>query len=353
MAAPYQEIAAEIRRQIGTGKLKPGDRIPSTRALVRDHGIAMATATKALTALQQEGLVHSLPGVGTVVGPAPRPPGYAGRAGGARGRGSQGDAPGRLRGSALPPHGAAPAPAPAGAPGPQAVSLHPASGFLSKEEVVRTAIWIADAEGLGALSMRRIATELGVSTMALYRYVGGKEALVLQMVDLAIGEFPMPRELPASWRAVIETAARAQWAAYKAHLWLASAVSIGRPQVLPNLLPHTDAVLRAIGGFGVDADTSMYAAITVFGYVRGVALNLESEAHAEQDTGLTADEWADQQAGRLAELIVEHDLAGFRALAEPDGFEFDFQLDELFEFGLGIVLDGLAVKLQRLRTPLR
>jgi AcrR family transcriptional regulator len=322
VAAPYQEIAAEIRRLITTGELKPGDRIPSTRALVRDHGVAMATATKALTALQQEGLVHSLPGVGTVVGPTPRP----------------------LR---------SPSPTPgSGSAGIGGSVHHPGSG-LSREEVVRTAIWVADGEGLGALSMRRVATELGVSTMALYRYVGGKEALVLQMVDVAIGEFPMPRELPASWRAVIETAARAQWSAYKAHLWLASAVSIGRPQVLPNLLPHTDAVLRAVGGFGVDANTSMYAAITVFGYVRGVALNLESEAHAEQDTGLTADEWADHQAGRLAELIVEQDLAGFRALAEPDGFEFDFQLDELFEFGLGIVLDGLAVKLQRLRSPLR
>jgi DNA-binding transcriptional regulator YhcF (GntR family) len=304
MPAPYQEIAAEIRRLITTGQLKPGDRIPSTRALVRDYGVAMATATKALTTLQQEGIVHARPGVGTVVGPGVRQPAEA-------------------------------------------------PVVLSKEEVVRTAILIADAEGLAALSMRRVATELGVSTMALYRYVGGKEALVLQMVDVAIGEFPMPQQRPASWRAVIETAARAQWAAYKAHLWLASAVSIGRPQVLPNLLPHTDAVLRAVGGFGVDANTSMYAAITVFGYVRGVALNLESEAHAEQDTGLTADEWADQQAGRLAELIVEQDLAGFRALAEPDGFDFDFELDQLFEFGLGIVLDGLAVKLQRLRTPLR
>ncbi|WP_328328772.1 GntR family transcriptional regulator [Kribbella sp. NBC_00382] len=311
MAAPYQEIAAELRRQITAGELKPGDRIPSTRALVRTYGVAMATATKALTALRQEGLVHSLPGVGTVVGT--RPP----------------SSPLRARpASAAPP------------------------GFLSKEEVVRTALSIADAEGLGALSMRRVATELGVSTMALYRYVGGKEALVLQMVDVAIGEFPMPRR-SGSWRAVIEAAARAQWAAYKAHLWLASAVSIGRPQVLPNLLPHTDAVLRAVGGFGVDANTSMYAAITVFGYVRGVALNLETEAQAEQDTGLTADEWADQQAGRLAELIVEQDLAGFRALADPDGFEFDFDLDQLFEFGLGIVLDGLAVTLQRRRTPLR
>ena len=313
MAAPYQEIAAVIRRLIATGKLKPGDRAPSTRALVRDYGVAMATATRVLTTLQQEGLVHSRPGIGTVVGPA-------------------GSAAGAGNGSAA-------------VPG--------SSGLLSKEEVVRSAIRIADGEGLGALSMRRVATELGVSTMALYRYVGGKDALVLQMVDTAIGDFPLPAQQPASWRAAIETAARAQWAAYRAHLWLASAVTVGRPQVLPNLLPHTDAVLRAVAGFGVDSTTSMYAAITVFGYVRGVALNLETEAQAEQDTGLTADEWADTQAGRLAALVAEQDLAGFRALAQRDGFDFDFELDQLFEFGLGIVLDGLAVKLQRMRAPLR
>ncbi|NEA37518.1 TetR/AcrR family transcriptional regulator C-terminal domain-containing protein [Streptomyces sp. SID13031] len=320
MAAPYQEIATEFRRLIASGKLQPGDRMPSTRALVREHGIAMATATKVLTTLQQDGLIHARPGVGTVVGPA----GSANRAAG----GSTG---GVLRGA---PVGGDP-------------------GVLSKEQVVRTAIRIADGEGLGALSMRRVAAELGFSTMALYRYVGGKDALLLQMVDTAFGDFPLPGRQPASWRAGIEAAARAQWAAYRAHLWLAGAVTIGRPQVLPNLLPHTDAVLRAVSGFGVDANTSMYAAITVFGYVRGVALNLEPEAQAEQDTGLTADEWADHQTGRLAALIVEQDLAGFRALGEPDGFDFDFDLDQLFEFGLGIVLDGLAVKLQRLRAPLR
>ncbi|WP_020390054.1 GntR family transcriptional regulator [Kribbella catacumbae] len=306
MAAPYQEIAAEIRRLIAVGELRPGGRVPSTRALVRDYGIAMATATKVLTTLQQEGVVHARPGVGTVVGPAPRP---------------------------------------AGSP--------VVSGVLSKEQVVRSAIRIADEEGLAALSMRRVATELGVSTMALYRYVGGKDALVLQMVDTAIGDFPPPAQRPGSWRAGIEAAARQQWSAYRAHLWLASAVSIGRPQVLPNLLPHTDAVLRAVAGFGAGADTAMYAAVTVFGYVRGVALNLETEAQAEQDTGMTADEWADHQAGRLATLVVDQDLAGFRALGMPGGFEFDFDLDQLFEFGLGIVLDGLAVKLQRLRAPLR
>jgi DNA-binding transcriptional regulator YhcF (GntR family) len=298
MTAPYQQIAAEIRRQITTGKLKPGDRAPSTRALVRDHNIAMATATKVLAALQKEGLVHTRPGVGTVVGPPPRPKRST----------------------------------------PEVV--------LSREEVVRSAIALADAEGLASLSMRRIATDLGVSTMALYRYVGGKEALVLQMVDAAIGEFPFPVKEPATWREGIETAARLQWTAYRAHLWLPSAVTLGRPQVLRNLLPHTDAVLRAVSGFGADADTSMYVAITVFGYVRGVALNLEPEALAEQDTGLTADEWAARQAEQLAAIVVEDNLAGFRALAVPNGFDFDFDLDRLFEFGLGIMLDGLAVKLR-------
>jgi AcrR family transcriptional regulator len=218
---------------------------------------------------------------------------------------------------------------------------------------VRTAIAIADAEGLGALSMRRIATEMGVSTMALYRYVGGKEALLLQMVDTAVGEFPFPATRPTSWRANIELAARLQWSAYRQHHWLPSAISIGRPQILRNLLRHTDAVLRAVAEFGVDASTAMYAAITVFGYIRGVALNLEPEAHAEQDTGMTADEWATRQADQLAALVQTDDLPGFRALAVPNGFDFDFDLDQLFEFGLELVLDGLAARLQNSRSPLR
>jgi AcrR family transcriptional regulator len=215
--------------------------------------------------------------------------------------------------------------------------------LLSRERVVRVAIAIADAEGLPSLSMRRIAAELGVSTMALYRYVGGKDALVLQMVDTAIGDFPFPARRPTNWRAAIEQAARLQWAAYRRHLWLPGAVTVNRPQILPKLALHTDAVLRAVAGFDIDANTAMYAAITVAGYVRGVAMNLEPEAQAEQDTGMTADEWATHHSDRLADLIQTENLAGFRALAEPDGFEFDFDLDQLFDFGLTTLLNGLAV----------
>lgn len=297
--APYQLIATEIRQRIRSGKLKPGDRVPSTRALIRDHGIAMATATKALTLLQQERLIHPLPGVGNVVGPPPRRT-------------------------------------------PKAVE--PAEE-LSQERVVRVAIELADADGLAALSMRRLAGELGVSTMALYRYVGGKESLILQMIDTVIGDFPFPARRPTDWPAGIEQAARLQWAAYRRHLWLAGAVTLNRPQILPQLTRHTDAVLRSVAGLGVDASTAMYAAITVFGYVRGVALNLEPEAQAEQDTGMTADEWVDHQTTQLADLIRTEDLRGFRDL--PNGFDFDYDLDQLFDFGLQVVLDGLTTTFNR------
>lgn len=308
-AAPYQVIAAELRRRIEAGELKPGDRVPSTRALVRDFGVAMATATKALQALQQERLVHASPGVGTVVGPPPR-------------------SATRSRPAAA--HRAVPADG--------GLDLH-------RDEVVRMGIAIADAEGLGALSMRRIAAELGVSTMALYRYVGGKDALVLQMVDTAMGEFPLT-EAPDGWRDGVAAVARSQWAAYRRHLWLASAVSLGRPQLLPNLLPHTDAVLRALRG--LDKSDALYAAISVFAFVRGVALAMETEAYAEQDTGLTADEWVDRQSGQMAALVATGNLTGFRELL-ADGFDFDYDLDRLFEFGLGLVLDGLEVRLAPLR----
>ncbi|WP_327637599.1 GntR family transcriptional regulator [Kribbella sp. NBC_00482] len=301
--APYQVIAAELRRRIEAGELLPGDRVPSTRALVRDFGVAMATATKALQVLQADQLVHPAPGVGTVVGPPPR-----------------------SRRTAVSPDGVP---------------------DLNRDEVVRMGIAIADAEGLAALSMRRIAAELGVSTMALYRYVGGKDALVVQMVDAAIGEFPLG-EIPAYWRDAVTAVARVHWAVYRRHLWLASAISLSRPQLVPRLLPHTDAVLQALRGFELfrlDKSAALSTTISLFAYVRGIALVMESEAQAEQDTGVTADEWVTRQSDQLAAMIAAGNLTAFQELL-ADGFEYEYDLDQLFEFGLGVFLDGLAARLR-------
>ncbi|HEY4570008.1 MAG TPA: GntR family transcriptional regulator [Kribbella sp.] len=300
--APYLMIAAELRRRIAAGELQPGDRVPSTRALVRDFGVAMATATKALQTLQQERLVHASPGVGTVVGPPPRS---------------------RRTGAA-----------------PERRVVPDGVLDLNRGEVVRMGIAIADAEGLAALSMRRLATELGVSTMALYRYVGGKDALIVQMVDEAIAEFPLA-DVPGDWRQAVAAVARVHWAAYRKHLWLASAVSLSRPQLVPRLLPHTDAVLRALSGFG--KAEALSTVISLFAFVRGMAMVMEAEAQAEQDTGVTADEWVAGQGDQLAAMIAAGNLTAFRELIADD-FDYEYDLDALFEFGLSVMLDGLAAR---------
>jgi DNA-binding transcriptional MocR family regulator len=137
---PYRRIAAEIRQRITSGALRTGDRVPSTRQLVQEFGVAMATATKVLATLRQEGLVRTLPGIGTVVdAPSTHAP--------------------ALRGPGQPEPG------------------------LTRQRIVDTAVGIADAEGLAALSMRRTAADLGVTTMALYRHVPGKDQLLLLIAD--------------------------------------------------------------------------------------------------------------------------------------------------------------------------
>jgi hypothetical protein len=107
------------------------------------------------------------------------------------------------------------------------------------------------------------------------------------------------------------------------------------------LLPHTDAVLRALRGF--EKSAALSTMISLFAYVRGVALVMEAEAQAEQDTGVTADEWVTEQGDKLGAMIAMGDLPAFRELL-ADGFDYEYDLDKLFEFGLEVFLDGLATR---------
>src|SRR6266700_1658710 len=210
---PSARIVADIRRRIAAGDLRPGDRVPSTRQITREWGVAIATATKVLATLRREGLVRPVPGVGTVVdsrepGPPPQPP--------------------RRREAREP------------------------ERELTQEQVVRTAIAVADAEGQVALSIRRVAAELGIATMSLYRYVPGKDELVLLMADAALGEDRLPAPPPPGWRAQLELSARLQWTLYRRHPWVPHVISMTRPQLLPNGVAHTEWALRALHGLGFE-----------------------------------------------------------------------------------------------------
>jgi AcrR family transcriptional regulator len=297
---PYAQIAAELREQIEKGTLAPGDRVPSTREITQRWGVAMATATKALAELRQEGIVRPIPGVGTVVG---------GRQPAAR----RGPAAGRRRGTSDP--------------------------RLVPGRIIAAAMAVADAEGLAGLSMRRVATEIGVATMSLYRHVADKDDLLLKMMDAAFGECRFPAHPPEGWRDQLELAARTLWAMFQRHPWLAPALSVTRPQPIARGLACAEWVLSALDGRGLDPSTMLTIHITLVNYVRGTAVNLELEADAEAASGLNSEEWLVTQGPALRSIVEAGRFPVFERLTATD---YDFNLENLFEFGLQRLLDGLT-----------
>jgi AcrR family transcriptional regulator len=303
---PYLSIVKELRRRVTTGDLRAGDPIPSTRALARKWKVALATATKALAVLSQEGLVEAVPRVGTVVA-QPRPRTNGGVAG------------------------------------------EPREQELSRDRIVAAAIALADAQGLDALSIRGVAGKLGVPAMSLYRHVPGKEALLDAMTDAVLGEEALPRVRPEGWRAQLELGARLEWQLHRRHPWVARLLTVTRPRPLPNAIHHAEWMLGALEGLGLDATTMMQIHITVHGFVSGVAANLEAEAQAEAESGLNEDEWMQTQEARFQALASSGAYPAFaRTLGSfVDGF--DFHLDTLFEFGLRALLDGFAARIEGTR----
>jgi AcrR family transcriptional regulator len=203
---------------------------------------------------------------------------------------------------------------------------------------VAAAILVADTEGLAALSMRRVAAELGAAPMSLYRHVADKDDLVLQMMNTVFARSRLP-DPPNGWRPRLELAARTFWAMFRTHPWLASALSLTRPQALPAAFPYTEWVLTALDGYGLDLDAMFTAYLTLINYVRGTAVNLEAEAEAEAASGLNSEEWLDTQEPQLRSILTPGQFPIFERLISE---EYDFSLDRIFEFGLQRLLDGLA-----------
>lgn len=287
MRATSQSIATEIAERISSGELGPGDRVPSARGITTEWGVAIATATKALAQLQQQGLVVSTPGIGSVV----------------------------------------------------ASTAAPTPVRLSVATIVATAVAMADAEGIDALSMRRIATELGAPTMSLYRHVESKDGLVVLMIDAVLGEDSFPPPSDADWRADLEVCARLQWAGFLRHPWLARVMSVTRPQLVPNGFRYTEWCLRALAPLGLSMESMMHISVLVFSHVKGMAIDIASETEQRQDTGLTADEYMTTRARDIAEMISPTDLPILASLVGSD--DFDLDMAALFEFGLQRLLDGI------------
>jgi AcrR family transcriptional regulator len=212
---------------------------------------------------------------------------------------------------------------------------------LTVGQVTRAAVELADAEGLPAVSMRRVAEHLGVTGMSLYTYVPGKAELLDLMVDTVLGETAPP---PAgTWRVRLEHLARENWALYLRHPWLLQ-VATSRPVLGPNVVAKYDRDLAAVADLGLGPIEMDLLVAVVGNYVHGAVRGAVEAAQAQQRTGVTDQEWWDAHAPVLEKVFdpARYPLAATVGAAAGEEYAAASAPDRAFEFGLRLLLDGIA-----------
>ncbi len=161
---------------------------------------------------------------------------------------------------------------------------------LTVDRVVRTAIELADAEGLAAVTMRRVAEALGVAPMTLYTYVPGKAELLDLMLDTVYAEMSRANLARKSWRRRVQTVAMENRDLFNRHPW-AAAVSTSRPPLGPGLIGKYEYELGAFAGLGL-TDVEMDAALTfVLDFVQAAARATAEAQTVQRTTDLTDEQW--------------------------------------------------------------
>ena len=218
---------------------------------------------------------------------------------------------------------------------------------LTVDRIVAAAVELADAEGLGALSMRRVADRLGVGTMSLYTYVPGKAELLDVMLDTVLAEVARP-DGAGGWRAGLERRAREDWALFHRHPWMLQ-ISPARALLGPNETELFEASLSAVAGTGLSGAEMVLAVSLVGEYTRGAAQSAVGAAMAEQRTGISDEQWWAAREPLFDKYFDPSRYPNVTRVAAEGAFEQPAgdatytvaQAQQSFEFGLARVLDGI------------
>jgi AcrR family transcriptional regulator len=223
---------------------------------------------------------------------------------------------------------------------------HPRHGprqGLSVERVVTCALALADADGLGAVTMRRVAESLGVVPMSLYTYVPGKAELLDLMLDTVYRQMPRPDHAARPWRERLTAIAHQNRELFARHPWIAQ-LSTSRPPLGPGLMAKYEYELRAFEGLGLD-DVELDAALTfLLDFVHAVARSDAEAADARQASAMSEEQWWAANAPLLARVFDEtkYPTASRVGAAAGAANGAAYNPEHAYEFGLQRVLDGLA-----------
>lgn len=209
--------------------------------------------------------------------------------------------------------------------------------------IVRAAMDVADAEGLGAVTMKRVASTLGRTTMSLYRYVSGKDVLLWLMQDAALTPDELP-ELDPDWTVALRQWARALRGAYQRHPWT---LDIPRSQtgvLMPNSSALADRALGAMQELRIPDQDKTGVLLAVSSFAASIA-TLERDLLDEGGVAL-----GPASLDRLASVLDPERLPHIGALMQAGDWvgthadSGDLELDQEFEFGLTLWIDGLRAQ---------
>jgi AcrR family transcriptional regulator len=218
---------------------------------------------------------------------------------------------------------------------------------FSREQIASTALAIADAEGFAAVSMRRVAAELGSGTMSLYRYISTKSELAALIDDALMAEAVVPdEELPGDWRSALTMVAYRTRDVYLRHPWAIKALqgeggaNRGAPMG-PNGLRHFEQSMAALAAAPFDTrgklDLLTIVDDYVFGHVlRAAELNARTSAEPSPAEIAAIMNFVEDQlrSGRFPQLAALADDPAGRSVADPE------RLEQRFELGLQALIDG-------------
>jgi AcrR family transcriptional regulator len=224
---------------------------------------------------------------------------------------------------------------------------------FSRDEIAATAVRIADAEGFEALSMRRLAAELGAGTMTIYHYVKTKDELLTLVNDAVMGEIVLPPgwDEGLSWRDALTAIAEATRAALQAHPWVFDITD--DPPLGPNTVRHFDQTMCALSKLDLPFAERLDLASVLDEYVFGYCLHERNNLHPDApDDGLFSEGMVEYIDGLIAtgaypELSKLSDEVGLEeSLRTADAVARD---PARFRRNLDRILDGIEVGLQRKR----
>lgn len=168
----------------------------------------------------------------------------------------------------------------------------------SRAEIVAAAVAVADAEGLGAVTMRRVAARIGAGAMSVYNYVPDKETLLELMIDQVTGEYEPPATPSGDWRADLRRLAHEQRVVMRRHPWLPTALP-SRQALGPSALACMEYAVAVMEPIGLDGPEMFEVFALLTGFVASHVTYELAHERASERTARPAGELADAQARYL------------------------------------------------------